>query len=67
MLLSTPGTRCAPAGSPLDPLFPQEYRKLVPINFAYQGRLQEVINQDRENNVKKPFSPDKLSGKKQGD
>ncbi|MFF2289286.1 transposase, partial [Peribacillus butanolivorans] len=25
---------------------------------AYQGRLQEEINQDRENNGKKPFPPD---------
>ncbi|MGW6255312.1 hypothetical protein ACWF5S_29945, partial [Peribacillus butanolivorans] len=24
---------------------------------VYQGRLQEEINQDRENNGKKPFSP----------
>ncbi len=27
---------------------------------AYQGRLQEEINQDRENHEKKPFQPDKF-------
>ena len=27
---------------------------------AYQGRLQEEINQDRENHGKKPFPPDKF-------
>ena len=28
---------------------------------AYQGRLQEEINQDRENHNKKPFPLDKLN------
>ena len=31
---------------------------------AYQGSLQEEINQDRENHGKKPFPPDKFPNKK---
>jgi hypothetical protein len=31
---------------------------------AYQGRLQDEINQDRENHGKKPFPPDKFDKEK---